>query len=147
MKNSPRRYIPYNPDWQSAEVVDLDKKKYYHSTRALGNLYRSFELPTREKLFHDDYKDTTPHFEDNVSVRLLEQIRQFIPHCAPRTTEPEWLVKLFQHYLNELRYICATHTLSSLASARLLEEEVVVGTILAQCTQVCITQHPRKDHH
>jgi RNA-dependent RNA polymerase len=137
ISNSPRRLIPYSPDWSSAEVVNIDKAHYYESVRALGHLFRDFKLPTKDMLFKPEQEDNLAPFEDNVSRFVLEEIRRFIPTCpGPTEDEPVWLVKLFQHYLNELRYICATHTLSNIAGTRLLEEEVVIGTILAECSQV-----------
>jgi hypothetical protein len=72
---------------------------------------------------------------DNVSQLVLTRVRCFLPRTGPTDAEPAWLVELFQRYLNELRYICATHTLSNVASTRLTEEEVVIGTILAECSQ------------
>jgi RNA-dependent RNA polymerase len=41
----------------------------------------------------------------------------------------------FRHYVDELAYISSTHTLSSTNDVRLTEEEIVVGTILAKCSQ------------
>lgn len=45
------------------------------------------------------------------------------------------MTALFQRYEQELRYICVTHALSDAPDIRLQEEEVVVGTILAVCSQ------------
>lgn len=43
--------------------------------------------------------------------------------------------KLFVRFSEELKYICATHTLSDRPGVRLSEEEVVIGTILAPTSQ------------
>jgi RNA-dependent RNA polymerase len=42
---------------------------------------------------------------------------------------------IFRFYVDELAYICLTHTLTSTNDVRLQEEEIVVGTILAKCSQ------------
>lgn len=42
---------------------------------------------------------------------------------------------LFLRYERELRYICVTHALSDAPDIRLQEEEVAIGTILANCSQ------------
>jgi RNA-dependent RNA polymerase len=43
--------------------------------------------------------------------------------------------RLHARYTREMRCICATHTLVEAPDVRLTEEEVVLGTILANCTQ------------
>ena len=62
-----------------------------------------------------------------------------LPPAPPTTPTPPLppaeLDALFAHYTRELRYIRATHTLTDAPDVRLAEEEVVVGTILAKCTQ------------
>jgi RNA-dependent RNA polymerase len=142
INNSPRRLIPYGPDWSSAEVVNIDKAHYYKSVRALGYLFRDFELPTKDMLLKPELEDRLPPFDDNVFIRVMEEVRRFIPDCSSLTkAEPTWLVDLFQYYLDELRYICVTHTLSNTAGTSLLEEEVVIGTILAESSQVSCCYH------
>ena len=42
---------------------------------------------------------------------------------------------LFRRYADELTYICLAHSLSDSPDSRLLEEEVVVGSILAHCSE------------
>jgi RNA-dependent RNA polymerase len=138
INDCPRRLIKYNPDWSSAEVTSIDKARYYESKRALGHLYRDFELPTKDDLNQVQFGDAVPPFEDNVTAAVLQQVQHFLPRCTgPVEDEPAWLSDLSQHYHNELRYICATHTLSNTGGVRLMEEEVVIGTILAECSQVC----------
>jgi RNA-dependent RNA polymerase len=134
---SPKRLIRYKPDWSSAEVTKIDKERYYQSVRALGHLYRDFELPTREDLNQAEFGDSCAPFQDNVSVRVLQQVQRFVPNCVgPVEDEPAWLSELSQRYHDELRYMCATHTVTYTAGVRLMEEEVVIGTILAECSQV-----------
>ncbi|KAJ7481232.1 RNA dependent RNA polymerase-domain-containing protein [Mycena galericulata] len=42
---------------------------------------------------------------------------------------------IFHKYSDELRYISSTHTVTNAPGIKLLEAEIVVGTILAKCTQ------------
>ena len=42
---------------------------------------------------------------------------------------------LFARYLDELKYISLVHALSDTPESRLVEEEVVIGTILAYCSE------------
>jgi RNA-dependent RNA polymerase len=130
----PRRLIPYPPDWSVAEVANIERTHAYESSRALGHLFRDFALPKREDLDKAMRGDECATFEDNVSRRLQSRIKRLAGKPGPMKDEPEWLLKIFCHYAAELRFICATHTLSN-GAARLSEEEVVVGTILAQCSQ------------
>ncbi|KAF8809112.1 hypothetical protein BYT27DRAFT_7254985 [Phlegmacium glaucopus] len=62
----------------------------------------------------------------------------FLLYCQSNLSDPitsTLLETLFRRYVDELRYICATHTLSDVPGVRLLEAEVVIGTILAKCSQ------------
>jgi RNA-dependent RNA polymerase len=43
--------------------------------------------------------------------------------------------RMFQIYVDELAYICLTHIVTPTSDVRLQEEEIVVGTILAKCSQ------------
>ena len=45
------------------------------------------------------------------------------------------IAPIFRRYADELKYICVTHSLSDTPDSRLVEEEVVVGTITATCSQ------------
>jgi hypothetical protein len=42
---------------------------------------------------------------------------------------------IYSAYLDELIYVATCHTLSRVPGARLREEEIIVGTILAKCSQ------------
>lgn len=43
--------------------------------------------------------------------------------------------QLFQRYVDELQYIASVHTLSNTPGITVLESEIVLGTLLAKCTQ------------
>ena len=72
---------------------------------------------------------------DPISIALLAIVE---PHLGSATFvehHPLSLLRIYQRYVDELRYICATHTLSNSHGVRLIEAEIVVGTILAKCSQ------------
>lgn len=128
----PRPLIRCNPDWQAAEVVSPRKTDYYRSSRALGFLFRSITL--------DDLQPIPPippaqPLSDPITLTLLEDVQRHLGDSAIVDNHSLELQRLFQRYTNELRYICATHTLSNTPDIRLLEAEVVAGTILAKCPQ------------
>jgi RNA-dependent RNA polymerase len=130
----PRTLIRCKPDWHAAEVVSPRQTDYYESSRALGHLFRSIKL--------DDPKpipagDLPPSYAlcDPISVALLAQVQPYLQESAFINQTVDVVDKLFQTYCDELRYICATHTISNTPGVRLLEAEIVVGTILAKCSQ------------
>jgi RNA-dependent RNA polymerase len=128
----PRTLIRCKPDWHAAEVVSPRETDYYKSDRALGLLYRSITL--------DDLKPIDPvpavrPLSDPITLTLLESVKRYLGDSAVVDNYSSELQKLFQRYTDELRYICATHTLSDTPGVRLLEAEVVIGTILAKCSQ------------
>lgn len=132
MEHVPRFLIPYKPDWHAAEVESPRRTDYYASDRALGHLYRAIELD--DPPAHSVQNVQAP-LADPISVALKCHVQRWIPNYAdPDGNSPE-IKRLFQIYVDELSYICLTHTLTSASDVRLHEEEVVVGTILAKCSQ------------
>ena len=130
----PRTLIRCKPDWHAAEVVSPRRTDYYESNKALGILFRSITL--------DDPKPILPvpsvqqPLSDPITLQLLESVQRRLGDSAILDGNHSLeLRKLFQRYADELRYICATHTLSNTPGVRLLEAEVVIGTILAKCSQ------------
>ena len=128
----PRTLIRCKPDWHAAEVVSPRETDYYESDRALGLLYRSITL--------DDPQPILPvppvqPLSDPITLTLLESVQRHLGDSAVIDNDSLELQKIFQRYTDELRYICATHTLSATPGVRLLEAEVVIGTILAKCSQ------------
>ncbi|KAK0228867.1 RNA dependent RNA polymerase-domain-containing protein [Armillaria fumosa] len=135
----PRLLIRCKPDWHAAEVVDPRSTDYYESTRALGYMFRSIQWTNPEMLSSDsstsDEHPVSPFSTDTLSMTLRAYIQhQLWPYIEPDGESRE-TIALFHRYESELRYICATHTLSNTPGVRLLEAEVVAGTILAKCTQ------------
>jgi RNA-dependent RNA polymerase len=130
----PRTLIRCKPDWHAAEVVSPRETDYYKSDRALGLLYQSIKDPEPIRIL------PVPPVEplsDPITSTLLESVQRpgRLGDSAIIDNHSSELQKLFQRYTDELRYICATHTLSNTPGARLLEAEVVIGTILAKCLQ------------
>ncbi|RDB21068.1 putative RNA-dependent RNA polymerase 1 [Hypsizygus marmoreus] len=130
----PRTLIRCKPDWHAAEVVNPRHTDYYESSRALGVMYRQITLNDPDPISPDPDKGPQP-LTDPISVRLEDLIAPYIPYSlTPDGTSPE-IAATFRRYVDELRYICATHTISNTPGVRLLEAEVVAGTILAKCSQ------------
>ena len=128
----PRTLIRCKPDWHKAEVVSPRETDYYESDRALGFLYRSITLDEPEPML--PVPPVQP-LSDPITLTLLESVQRHLGDSAVVDNHPFELQKLFKRYTDELRYICATHTLSVTPGIRLLEAEVVIGTILAKCSQ------------
>lgn len=145
MADTPRFLIPYKPDWKSDEVINPRKTDYYVSNRAIGHLFRSITLEEgtkelsydpRTSALKDKPKTADPHPAplDSITSTLspiLETYTQYSPEASYVTNIPV----LFNKYCLQLKYICLTHTLSHDPDIKLREEEVVVGTILAKCSQ------------
>ena len=127
----PRTLIRCKPDWHAAEVVKPRETDYYESDRALGFLYRSITLNEPEPILP---VPAVQPLSDPITLTLLESVQRHLGDTA-LVDDQDLSKNLFKRYRDELRYICATHTLSSTPGIRLLEAEVVIGTILAKCSQ------------
>lgn len=111
------------------------KTDFYESTRALGYLYRAITLEDPDPIGLPDQEAPRRPLTDTLSLTLKHHIQcQFQTYIEPDGTSAD-IRKTFNKYADELRYICATHTLSNTPGVRLLEAEVVIGTILAKCSQ------------
>jgi RNA-dependent RNA polymerase len=129
--------MPYKPDWHAAEVTDPRRTDYYDSDRALGHLYRAIEIDDPAAILSAEWPNNPPQtiLTDSISVALEPRVqKQLQSYMDPERLAAE-IRNLFRLYVDELAYICLTHTLSSTNDVRLKEEEIVVGTILAKCSQ------------
>ncbi|KAF8484343.1 RdRP-domain-containing protein [Gautieria morchelliformis] len=160
MADTPRFLIPYKPDWKSGEVINPRWTDYYESSRAIGHLFRAIVLEesTTELSFDptsilkDMSKPSGPRSPpvDAITSTLLPIIEDRLrdsQHVMATTIPIEDYLRYLEHgmaatiptlfskYCLQLKYICVTHTLSHDPSIKLKEEEVVVGTILAKCSQ------------
>ena len=128
----PRTLIRCKPDWHAAEVVSPRETDYYESDRALGFLYRSITLDEPQPIL--PVSPVQP-LSDPITLTLLESVQRHLGDSAIVDNNSLELQRIFQRYTDELRYICAIHTLSDTPGVRLLEAEVVIGTILAKCSE------------
>jgi RNA-dependent RNA polymerase len=144
--------VPFKPDWKKAEVEGPRDVDYYISDRALGVLYRGITLLNPN--------DTTPSVKvassqdpgaNSIYIKLLPIIlRTLYDHDHDSDSEDEdedngnaaaqpgsgpAPQALFNRYMRELRFIRLAHTLVDSPETQLAEEEIVVGTILANCTE------------
>jgi RNA-dependent RNA polymerase len=153
----PKLKFRTRPDWNAPETVTSDSDRFYESTKAIGRLFRSIELPdlrtqrrrqsreghelTLEEILADFHIDGTDREEDIVRMTVEGRVQRFV-NTRPLDEEAiNYASQLFNRYASELRTICATHTLAYSRSAMLTEEEAMIGTIVAKCPQ----QRKRKD--
>jgi hypothetical protein len=125
----PKPLIPYKPDWHAAEVLAPRQQDYYESPRALGQLYRAVTLtspPPRAEETSD------PH-NDNITFALRPKVLEVIPNlCEVERTKGDKIIEIFDQYQDELSYISMTHVITNQPGVRLVEEELVTGTIVAK---------------
>ncbi len=143
--NLPRMIINFKPDWHKAEVTGARELDYYNSDRALGYLFRNIELLDPEKPVEGlptDPPNEIPPLKDPISHVLSPLVQRALnSDTDPDGVKPDaegengYAEQLHAHYVREMRYICVTHTLVDEPDVRLKEEEVVLGTILANCAQ------------
>ncbi|KAF9265704.1 RdRP-domain-containing protein [Marasmius fiardii PR-910] len=134
----PSTLIRCKPDWHAAEVVDPRGTDYYLSTRALGEMFRKHAPPDNDNSNANSKSQTKAEMAllDPISRVLRDKIEGYLfPHVDPGSSKDPEMKNLFSKYRDELRYICATHTLSNTPGVALLEAEVVMGTTLAKCSQ------------
>jgi RNA-dependent RNA polymerase len=143
--NLPKLIIKPKPDWHKAEVTGARELDYYVSERALGFLFRNIELldpeapidglPTNPPNAKPPLKDPISHVLAPLVQRVLNSDPDLGGAEPDSESEDDHAEQLHEHYVREMRYICVTHTLVDAPDVRLKEEEVVLGTILANCAQ------------
>jgi RNA-dependent RNA polymerase len=137
--NLPRPLTKFKPDWHKAEVTGAREPDYYHSDRALGHLFRNISLLDPDepiKHFPIMSAESIAPMEDVISCALAPLVQRTL-NLTPKApgAENSQAEELHTHFAYEMRYICITHALVDAPDVRLTEEEVVLGTILANCTQ------------
>ncbi|KAK7470080.1 hypothetical protein VKT23_001521 [Stygiomarasmius scandens] len=114
-------------------MVDSRRTDFYESGRVLGEMHRElvrFWPQVAAKSPQDEIEPARAiRNSDSISTILQNKIQQFIPHIDSNDFDAD---QLFGQYADELRFICATHTLSNIPGTSLLEEEAVLGTILSE---------------
>ena len=132
----PGLLTPYKPDWHAAEVLAPRECDYYESPRALGQLYRAVTLKSPPQRAKEESMDPK---SDNITYVLRPKVVEVIPDLEKvEVTEKfdilDEVLRIFYQYQDELSYICATHVVSNQPGARLTEEEIVTGTIVAKAS-------------
>lgn len=124
--------MPYKPDWHAAEVLKPRDVDYYESPRALGKLYRAVSLKSPPERAKEESMDPRT---DSVTLTLRSKVLEVIPKLdeVERTREQE-IFGIFDHYQDELTYISSTHVITNQPGARLAEEEIVTGIIVAKAS-------------
>ncbi|KAJ3556934.1 hypothetical protein NM688_g1751 [Phlebia brevispora] len=149
----PKLKFRLRPDWSAPETV-TDTSKYYKSERAIGRLFRAIKLPAIEtarraqqaqrRHLHDDasledileaFHQPMQYEDDVMLLEVAQRVSEFIPVGGRDDDLVGELWELYTRYVSELRCICVDHTLTYARDAMLSEEEVVVGTIIAKCSQ------------
>ncbi|KAI0253555.1 RdRP-domain-containing protein [Lactifluus subvellereus] len=135
----PKPLIKFKPDWHKAEVTGARELDYYESDRALGHLFRNISLHDLNEPI-EGFPTASPGpiapLEDTISCALAPLVQNTL-NAPPEShrAENSQMEELHAHFVSEMRYICVTHTLVDAPDVRLSEEEVVLGTILTNCTQ------------
>lgn len=133
----PRWLIPYKPDWKKPEHDTPFSADYYESDRALGELYRSVELLNipSEVSYAGPYRPAP--LSDTISQALRPHIESMLGADGFRNSDRDVseVEPIFRRYADELKYICLAHSLSNSPENSLVEEEVVIGSILAHCSE------------
>ncbi|KIY73502.1 RdRP-domain-containing protein [Cylindrobasidium torrendii FP15055 ss-10] len=145
VKDIPRKHH-LKPDWSAPEtMVKLDHRRYYTSQRAIGRLAREIELPAtddvvtvmREQLKNllSERSGATP-LERNGShdIPRLTVIEKQLGGIPPQLNLEE-LVPTFLFYRTRLHTICRLYSISAGRESMLTEEEIFIGTIVANTPQ------------
>src|SRR5712671_3343419 len=138
--NLPRPLIKFKPDWHKTEVTGAREVDYYVSDRALGYLYRNIKLNDTKEPIKDlptERPGATAPLKDLVSRAIKPLVQRTLTTDGTEQSGAEdgHAERVHEHYVHEMQYICVTHTLVDEPDVRLTEEEIVLGTILANCTQ------------
>ncbi|KAI0757094.1 RdRP-domain-containing protein [Daedaleopsis nitida] len=147
------------PDWNAPETITRENdEEYYPSTRAIGKLFRSIVLHAPGEVrrvarrqrrnmeganLDEQLAGVLDHFygepdePDEVLDAVRERVGEFVD---PEEYEfdDNAIAGIWEHYgiyVAALRAICADYTLSHSRSNMLTEEEAVIGTIVAKCSQ------------
>ncbi|KAF9478036.1 RNA-dependent RNA polymerase [Pholiota conissans] len=161
----PRPKFRVKPDWHAPETVDVSSGEFYESRRAIGRLFRAIDLPIEHKFSEprtrrrnhrtrrrrnvtDQLSGALGHLDvgtthnDPVFLAVEDRVQEYIDtdrECPAQQRES--ILQLFGSYTSELRGICLANNLSHSRTARLSEEEAVIGTIVQKTSQ----RRKRKD--
>ncbi|THG97697.1 hypothetical protein EW026_g4356 [Hermanssonia centrifuga] len=105
-----------------------------------GELFRNVRLLEKDQMpsYDTNGNNSRPRpLSDNISQALKSYITDVLGQSGfyNKDADVAAMAPLFRGYVEELKYICLTHSLYDSPDSRLVEEEVVIGTILANCSQ------------
>ena len=138
LKNNklPQMLIPFKPDWKQ-KGSGSRSADFYESNRALGHLFRGVDLPDPNVPLKTVPLNMGHLLSDPVSLVLIPRVRCALGDRYTHSNgKSATAATLFAQYSRELQYIRVTHTLSENPDIELTEEEIVVGTIIANCTDM-----------
>ena len=150
----PKPRADHKPDWHAPETVNLDDSiNFYPSQKAIGRLFRDIDLPDvrvyspaiRRQRQHvrDDEPDLDDVFaalcigdrhDDALESAVKSRVKRFTS-VDPHSKYVELAIESLGRYSIELQGICACNSIQRHKTAMLSEEEAVVGTIVAKCSQ------------
>ncbi|THH20225.1 hypothetical protein EW146_g1088 [Bondarzewia mesenterica] len=136
MDEIPKLKFKSRPDWNAPETVDAASSANFYQTRRQFQTSWDFRLDdVLERLSLDAPAD------ENLALALEERVSDFIDR-EPDRNYMSMAIELFHKYAMDLQSICAANAISPHRLATLTEEEAVVGTIVAKCSQ----KRKRKDN-
>ncbi|RPD63037.1 RdRP-domain-containing protein [Lentinus tigrinus ALCF2SS1-6] len=157
IKQIPKLKDTRKPDWAAPEVVIRDKDTYYESPRAIGKLFRAIDLPAlgevkrvarkqRRRMVDangdEQLGDVLERFygaeddeDDEIMAAVKKRVSDFVDVSDYDDDTLAAIWDLYNNYGFRLRSICSDYVLAPSHNAMLTEEEAVVGTIVAKCSQ------------
>jgi RNA-dependent RNA polymerase len=133
-----KTFIKAKPDWHCPEVPKSRHIDYYKSGRALGHLFRSINIHEVLDGFMIASPGETDPLEDAISRTLAPLVQSVLDTIPGGIQIPNIQIEyLYSRYASEMRFISTTHSITNSSDTWLREEEVVLGTILAKCSQPC----------
>ncbi|CAA7266596.1 unnamed protein product [Cyclocybe aegerita] len=125
------------PDWNAPETINPSSSgNYYESQRAIGRLFRAIDLPIEQE------KNRNQPRRRNRQRQNRDKVNQFIDtdvawpsDDSDESDEKSAIVQLFSRYTSDFHAICMSFTLSHSRTARLSEEEAIIGTIAQKTSQ------------
>ena len=152
----PKPRSDLKPDWNAPETVDLDDAPgFYRSPRAIGRLFRDIDLPEvqtcsrAERRLRQHVRDDEAEADldevfaalcmedrrdDPLESAMEDRVADFIS-LDPDSASVRVAIESLARYSIELQGICACNAIQRRKDAMLSEEEAVIGTIVAKCSQ------------
>ena len=149
----PKPLIKFKPDWHKSEVTGHGSWTTIFRA-ALGDMFGNTKLLDPDKPIEGlpiESPEAAPPLKDPILHVLVPPVQRTLnPDADADSSEPgaesenDHAEQLHAHYVRKMRYICVMHTLVDTPDIR-LKEEVVLGTILANCVQRRLQPRRRTD--